>query len=97
MGEGFMPRPIKYSKEKILELIRVKEEEGIPIKRQCREQDLKYVSVNRAMRRYNLLNPLKFARREGRAENGKVTEAQVALTKNQQRKLQEAKQTEASV
>lgn len=85
-----MPRPVKYTKEQILGLIRVKEEEGTGIKEQCRQNDWKYVSINRAMKRYGLLNPLKFARRIGRSENGEITTEQVALTKNQQR------QTEAS-
>jgi len=92
-----MPRPVKYTKEFIRELIRIKEEEGIPVKKQCRDNGYKYVSVNRAMFRYKLLNPLKFARREGRSETGKITETQVALTKNQQNKLQDVKQSEASV
>ena len=92
-----MPRPIMYTKEQMLELIRVKEEEGTPIKKQCRELGWKYVSINRAMIRYNLLNPLKYARREGRSSIGTITDTQVALTKNQKRKLEQSEASEGVI
>lgn len=64
-----MPRPICYTEDAIREMIRIKESEGKPIKEQCRERTEQlldghkwpYVSINRAIRRYGLKIPKKYA------------------------------------
>jgi len=59
-----MPRPVIYSEVDIKELITIKETKGIPIKEQCRLKQPKawpYVSINRAIRRYGLAIPKKYA------------------------------------
>ena len=56
-----MPRPIRYTESDIKELIRIKETEGKPIKEQCRIKEWPYVSVNRAIKRYGLHIPRKYA------------------------------------
>lgn len=58
-----MPRPIRYTESDIKELISIKETKGIPIKEQCRTKEpaWPYVSVNRAIKRYNLHIPKKYA------------------------------------
>lgn len=56
-----MPRPIQYTKEDMEELIRLKLEEGIPVKASCLAKQYPYVSVNKALRRYGLAIPRKYA------------------------------------
>ena len=56
-----MPRPVQYKVEDIQEMIRIKETEGKPIKQQCTEQKIPYVSINRAFARYGLKIPRKYA------------------------------------
>lgn len=56
-----MPRPIKYEKAELEEMIKIKEEKGIPIKRQCVEKKYPYVSINKALKKYGLFIPKKYA------------------------------------
>ncbi len=56
-----MPRPIKYEKAELEEMIRDKEEKGLPIKLQCRTKGYPYVSVNKALKKYGLSIPKKYA------------------------------------
>jgi hypothetical protein len=95
-----MSRPIKYSREEIIELLYVKATDGIPLEVQCEKKDWKYISVNRAMKRYNLKNPKKFALREGRKVMGKLIYAPVDFSKNEEKsdlvEWWREKQTEAS-
>jgi aromatic ring hydroxylase len=80
-----MPRPICYTEDDIKEMIRIKETLGKPIKEQCREKTEKmegghkwpYVSINRAIRRYGLKIPKKYAEIK-KANAAKKPEAVVA-------------------
>ena len=56
-----MPRPIKYEKSELEAMILAKEEQGLPIKLQCREKGYPYVSVNKALKKYGLSIPKKYA------------------------------------
>lgn len=56
-----MPRPIKYEKAELEAMIKDKEEKGLPIKLQCREKGYPYVSVNKALKKYGLSIPKKYA------------------------------------
>lgn len=67
-----MPRPIQYEKTQMEELIRIKETEGKPIKAQCREKGWPYVSVNRAITRYGLKIPKKYAEVQKKAKEAVV-------------------------
>ena len=61
-----MPRPIKYQKEELEALIKDKQEKGIPIKAACREKGWPYVSVNKALKKYGLAIPKKYAETKAR-------------------------------
>lgn len=61
-----MPRPIKYQKADLEALIKDKEEKGIPIKAACREKGWPYVSVNKALKKYGLAIPKKYAETKAR-------------------------------
>lgn len=65
-----MPRPIKYTQQDMEGLIRDKEEKGIPIKANCREKNWPYVSVNKAMKKYGLSIPKKYAEVKARLAGG---------------------------
>lgn len=56
-----MPRPVQYSKEDMESLIRDKLERGIPVKANCALKKWPYVSVNKALRRYGLTIPKRYA------------------------------------
>jgi hypothetical protein len=56
-----MPRPVQYSKEDMEALIQDKLERGIPVKANCMLKNWPYVSVNKALRRYGLSIPRKYA------------------------------------
>ena len=56
-----MPRPIQYEKKDVEELIKLKLERGIPIKASCLDKGWPYVSINKALRRYGLSIPKKYA------------------------------------
>lgn len=56
-----MPRPVQYKIEDIKEMIRIKETLGIPIKKQCLDSSIPYVSINRAFARYSLKIPRTYA------------------------------------
>ncbi len=61
-----MPRPIKYQKADLEAMIKLKEEKGIPIKLQCRESGIPYVSINKALKKYGLSIPKKYAETKAR-------------------------------
>jgi len=95
-----MSRQIKYSKNDIVELLRVKAVDGVPLEEQCERKGWQYISVNRAMKRYGLKNPKKFALREGRHAMGKLIYAPVDFSENQKKEVGEQwwqEKTEASV
>jgi len=80
-----MPRPVKYDKEAIAEMLELKAKDGTPLKEQCKSKGWAYISVNRATKRYGLKNPLKFAKRVGRRAMGDLVYEPVALSKNQEK------------
>ena len=76
-----MSRPVIYSKEKIEEIIALKSEKGIPVKQTCRDQKMPYVSVNRAIKRYQLSIPKKYAETAKKiAANGVVGPPSIATS-----------------
>lgn len=76
-----MPRPIKYTQQDMEGLIRDKEEKGIPIKANCREKNWPYVSVNKAMKKYGLSIPKKYAEIKARVASQSAVPTPTASAK----------------
>jgi len=61
-----MPRPEKYHKEDLEALIKDKEERGIPVKKNCAEKGWPYVSVVKALKKFDIKIPRKYAETKAR-------------------------------